>query len=730
MGGAQRMKKILAIDDKKDNLVTISAVLNSYMDECEVITAMSGAAGIELAASAAPDVIVLDVKMPGMDGYEVCRYLKSRDETRHIPVILLTAIKTDTESRIKGLETGADAFLTKPIDESELIAQINVMIRIKKSEDLLRGEKALLENLVAERTAELRESRDRLKRERDFLNSLGEASPAYYAAVDTGGLIINMNRALLAALGMDAGTALRTHFLDLFPAGDREVMEASLHATADDGDSGQFICGFKGDDGRARRVEWQGRGVRSSGPGFDFLFFVGIDISERVRLEQIILENDEMRLSTLGRDLHDGVGQHLAAIAFKAEVVKLKLAGGSIDGYDEAAEISELSVQAMNMTRDLAKALSPVSKNAGGLASALEELAGEAGSMGGPVCLARVDRSVEPASETEASHLYSIAREAVLNSVAHSGAKNIIISLEYSGGSIVLSVTDDGRGIDMSAGRGDGAGIGSMRYRAWVIGGAFFIGRNERGGTVVMVTLKSGASASDRPAAAGLAGTAGSMGAKILIVDDHPVVRSGLIHILGGEKGLTVAGEARGADEAVRKAANLEPDLMIVDITLEGAGGLELISALKTRFPSMPVLVLSAEDEAIYGERVIQAGARGYLMKSGAPQKIIEAVRSLLAGKHYYSDMLRERIINRFHTLPEGGTRQVASLTNREFEVFQCLGNGMGNRHIAEKLSLSVKTVENYRERIKNKLNIESSTDLVQFAVKWVIEQSGSASPR
>jgi len=159
------MKKILTIDDVQDNLITVSAILESFMPECKVYTALSGQEGIDTARKEQPDTILLDIIMPNMDGYEVCKILKSDPKTKNIPVIMLTAIKTDAQSRIKGLENGADAFLSKPIDPTELSAQINVMLRIKAAEDELREEKRDLESLVSERTAELRDSYENLKQE-------------------------------------------------------------------------------------------------------------------------------------------------------------------------------------------------------------------------------------------------------------------------------------------------------------------------------------------------------------------------------------------------------------------------------------------------------------------------------------------------------------------------------------------------------------------------------------
>lgn len=149
------MKKILAIDDQKDNLVAIKAVLQKLISDCEVHIAQSGEEGLKIAGKEQPDTILLDIIMPKMDGYEVCKKLKEDERTRHIPVIMLTAILSDTKSKIKGLETGADAFFTKPIEPNELSAQINVMFRMKEAENMLREERELLEIKVKARTKEL-----------------------------------------------------------------------------------------------------------------------------------------------------------------------------------------------------------------------------------------------------------------------------------------------------------------------------------------------------------------------------------------------------------------------------------------------------------------------------------------------------------------------------------------------------------------------------------------------
>ncbi|SMC82081.1 His Kinase A (phospho-acceptor) domain-containing protein [Desulfocicer vacuolatum DSM 3385] len=159
------MSKILAIDDKPDNLISISALLKIMLSNCEVITATSGPEGIFKAETLLPDTILLDIKMPDMDGYEVCRQLKKNDRTKHIPIIMISAIRTDSKDLAKGLETGADAYLAKPIDEYVLTAQVKTALRVKAAEDILRSQKQDLEKIVQERTAELLQSNRQLRKE-------------------------------------------------------------------------------------------------------------------------------------------------------------------------------------------------------------------------------------------------------------------------------------------------------------------------------------------------------------------------------------------------------------------------------------------------------------------------------------------------------------------------------------------------------------------------------------
>jgi DNA-binding NarL/FixJ family response regulator len=208
---------------------------------------------------------------------------------------------------------------------------------------------------------------------------------------------------------------------------------------------------------------------------------------------------------------------------------------------------------------------------------------------------------------------------------------------------------------------------------------------------------------------------------RLLIVDDHPIVRQGITRLINYEDELMVCGEAGNAKEALEAVERENPDMVIVDISLKGRSGLELIKDLRMRYQDLPVLVVSMHDESLYAERVLRAGAKGYIMKQEPPEKVLNAIRQVLSGKIFVSEKMREKMLQRYVL---GSSQKNAStverLSDRELEVFRLIGKGMGTRQIAKELDLSIKTVETYREHIKEKLNLENSSKLLQYAIDWV----------
>lgn len=211
---------------------------------------------------------------------------------------------------------------------------------------------------------------------------------------------------------------------------------------------------------------------------------------------------------------------------------------------------------------------------------------------------------------------------------------------------------------------------------------------------------------------------------KVFVVDDHPIVRQGLSLLINQEADLSVCGEAEEMHSALQAIAAANPDILIVDISLNGPDGLELLKNARIASPRLPVLILSMHDESIYAERALRAGANGYIMKQEATEKVLVALRRILSGEIYVSDRIANSMLQHYVRGSHPAERSsVSELTDRELEVFRLIGEGHGTRQIAEALHLSVKTVESYQAHIKEKLSLRSGRELVQHAVQWTVRE-------
>ena len=211
---------------------------------------------------------------------------------------------------------------------------------------------------------------------------------------------------------------------------------------------------------------------------------------------------------------------------------------------------------------------------------------------------------------------------------------------------------------------------------------------------------------------------------RVFVVDDHPIVRQGLALMINREPDLMVCGEAEDARSAMQLVVTAKPDILVVDISLNGPDGLDLLKNIRTRYAYLPVLILSMHDESIYAERALRAGAQGYIMKQEASEKVLVALRRILGHEIYVSERISNRMLQRYIVSPkEGRPPSIADLTDRELEVFRLIGEGHSTRQIAEELHISVKTVESYQAHIKEKLSLRSGRELVQHAIQWSISE-------
>jgi DNA-binding NarL/FixJ family response regulator len=208
---------------------------------------------------------------------------------------------------------------------------------------------------------------------------------------------------------------------------------------------------------------------------------------------------------------------------------------------------------------------------------------------------------------------------------------------------------------------------------------------------------------------------------RIVIVDDHPLFRKGLEQLIHSEDGFAVCGEANNAPEAMDVIRKLNPDLAIVDLSLPGANGIELIKNIRAEFSKLPILVLSMHDESLYALRAMRAGAEGYVMKHEAMANVIQAIREVFNGRPYLSPAMAAQVITKFaHRQAEGEADAVERLSDRELEVLELIGKGNDMRQIAKVLHLSPKTVETHRSHIKDKLDLKNSREVARFALQWL----------
>ena len=210
---------------------------------------------------------------------------------------------------------------------------------------------------------------------------------------------------------------------------------------------------------------------------------------------------------------------------------------------------------------------------------------------------------------------------------------------------------------------------------------------------------------------------------KIFVIDDHPIVQQGLAQLLGAEAELEVCGDTAGVRGALESVRTVQPDLVVLDLDLNGLNGLNLIKDLRAFFPNLPVLVFSMHDELVYAERALRAGARGYVMKMVPATQVLAAIHSLLQGEVYVSDAIAKRAVNRLIDTPQpadkGDQSPVETLSDRELQVLRHIGQGKSTRTIAEELHISVKTVDTHRMHLKEKLHLPDSQSILRFAIEW-----------
>ncbi len=442
-----------------------------------------------------------------------------------------------------------------------------------------------------------------------------------------------------------------------------------------------------------------------------------MDITEIKKLQTRVIDICEKDRRQMGHDLHDGLMKNLNAIQhISFEMIN---SGKGCESLEQLERIRQLSEASVTQTENLVNGLKPVAR-----AGDLREVVGKLVDMIRKVYEVEIDfefsRDVEISDEFLANNLYFIIQQAVLNSLRFSEPEKILIALEKDGEWCNLIIDDDGISIKKKQMDKSGVSFKIMEYRATSIGGMIDTKHLAEGGNRTLCRFRNDGIATPLLVKRKIK-VPDQKQKKILVIDGHPIIRHGIVQLVEDEEGLAICGEAEKSEETLRIIEKIKPDLALMIFSHDGGIGVELVKAIRTRYKKVPVLVLSVNDEAVYGEMFVRAGAGGFVLLKDGLEDIIEAIKDVLKGKTFISKSIREIIFTRLFDSKnsEEGT-PLDRLTKREFEIFQHIGHGLGPKEIAEKLCLSSKTVETYRERIKEKLNIGSASELSQFAIRYV----------
>ena len=356
------------------------------------------------------------------------------------------------------------------------------------------------------------------------------------------------------------------------------------------------------------------------------------------RLEQEIVNISEGERRRIGQDLHDGLCQYLAALGCAATSLRDDLEKLQLPHEAKAAdELAQLLRDAVVQTRDLARGLVPVHLDEEGLVLAMEGLAHSVTRLQGINCTFESKGVPMNYEESAAMHLYRIAQEAINNATKHGKAQNIAISLDATQHLTTLRIADDGAGISRTMTICRGMGLNIMGYRARLTGGELKIEEAERGGTVVSCiapkrTLERFMNTPPEKTS-------------VVIVEDHPMFREQLAHLISKEPDMVVCGEADNVRDGFALIKEKQPAIAIVDITLKGSSGLELLKDLRAHGIELPTLVLSMHDESLYAERALRAGAKGYITKHEASANVMVAIRQVLSGEIYLKPRFMSSIL-------------------------------------------------------------------------------------
>lgn len=443
-----------------------------------------------------------------------------------------------------------------------------------------------------------------------------------------------------------------------------------------------------------------------------------MDITEMKKLQHDVLNICDQEKIKLSQTLRDSLVQNLNLLIKKCDTKK-----GPVKLNEEINEIIE-------KVKEITGGLIPLDFKKLSFYSSLMKMIKTLSDMHEVNIQADISKDAEIDEDNLGAHLFFIIQESLLKAIIDGKASKLGVRLKEEGDWIILTITTNGSALPDLLKQSDDYDFRVIIYRASLIGAFIDVMENRDGSSTVTFRFKSSKISiptGDKVQHAKSKFSEGKSTISIVLIDSSPIVRQGLIDILNREKDFKIAGEADSQEKGLKIVERISPDLVIMDINLNDDINLDLVKAMRTRYPKMKLLIFSMCDWKMYAERYIKSGADGFLRKDERLNVILKAIYEILSGKKYLNDEYKKELFDRSYGRDtEEDNTPVKLLTDREFEVFNLIGKGLGPREIADKLRLSVKTIETYRERIKEKLGLANASELLQYSIQWVINNKSS----
>jgi len=629
---------ILNIDDNEASLYVKSRLLRS--EGYNVIEGSTGSDALSLASKTKPQLALVDVKLPDMSGLEVCRALKSNPYTKPIMVLLVSALATRSEDRVAGLEDGADGYLTEPTEPKELLAMVRALLRLHRQEQKLSSQARLLE--MTHDIIVMRDTEDRIiywNRGAESLygwsqeQALGKISHELFKTECT--VPIEEIRATLKRDGHWRG-----ELVHVVREGRRIIVDSHQSQEHDlDGKLGTVLEintditeRRRGEEAlrlsEAKLREFAGQQENLVGERTREL------LQSQTRLRALAMElglAEQHERERLVRELHDYLGQLLALSQIKLDMAKQQPMDNSLARI--VADLGDMMSKALSYTRTLVSHLYPPVLQQFGLPAALQWLADQLRLSDFLVTL-RLKTQIAPIPEDQARFLFQSVRELLHNCQKYSHVSNATVALEQMEESLCVTVADEGIGfesdsmIDNAARENKGFGLFSIRERMLSVGGQFNLHAAPGKGTEVKLVLPLRKALKELPIRPPRrTGTEGLV--RVIVADDHAMVREGICGVLSKYEDVEVVGKASDGKEAIELANRLQPDVVLMDVTMPGVDGIEATRSIKQKHPSMFVIGLSVHNSQDVEAGMKEAGASAFMTKESAVEKLYETIRAV-----------------------------------------------------------------------------------------------------